>query len=211
MVSHVVLTCLNKNILQKERKGNKTKGKALISWKQDIAPKSREEMKLKITQANFHCANKANGQKDNLRMDSFSRWKVLRRRKLSFTIQPSTLPAQDFLLHVSRVIFCTSAGFDDPRVSLDTLAQPTSCIVFSHILSATYFRPSLISKNCPLFFYKSGQKKHNTENRNDASNLCLEYVPRTRYSFQISLTSMLSRNFSISAPPHDVNEDSCTV
>ena len=168
-------------------------------------------MKLKITQANFHCANKANGQKDNLRMDSFSRWKVLRRRKLSFTIQPSTLPAQDFLLHVSRVIFCTSAGFDDPRVSLDTLAQPTSCIVFSHILSATYFRPSLMSKNCPLFFYKSGQKKHNTENRNDASNLCLEYVPRTRYSFQISLTSMLSRNFSISAPPHDVNEDSCTV
>ena len=112
------LTCLNKNILQLffKRKGTNF----LKARRRRHCPPVQGEMKLKITQANFHCANKANGQKDNLRMDSFSRWKVLRRRKLSFIIQPSTLPAQDFLLHVSRVILCTSAGFDDPRVSLDT-------------------------------------------------------------------------------------------
>ena len=111
------LCCLNKNILQLDkRKGTNF----LKARRRRHCPQVQGEMKLKITQANFHCANKANGQKDNLRMDSFSRWKVLRRRKLSFIIQPSTLPAQDFLLHVSRVILCTSAGFDDPHDSLDT-------------------------------------------------------------------------------------------
>ena len=89
-VRYVVLTCINKNILQLDkRKGTNF----LKAGSRRHCPQAQGEMKLEITQANFHCANKANGQKDNLRMDSFSRWKVLRRRKLSFIIQPSTLPA----------------------------------------------------------------------------------------------------------------------